>query len=160
MCDTDTLEIEGERASSTRIRTALENADFELAERLLGRPYTITGKVVYGKQLGRTLGAPTANLQLHRIKAALSGVYAVEVKLGKNIFYGVANVGTRPTIDHGLTAILEVHLLNFSQDIYGKTLEVIFRKKLRDEKKFESLNELKVAIHNDIATAQELFQLK
>jgi riboflavin kinase/FMN adenylyltransferase len=158
--DTDTLEIEGERASSTRIRTALENADFELAERLLGRPYTISGKVVYGKQLGRTLGAPTANLQLHRIKAALSGVYAVEVILGEGTFYGVANVGTRPTIDHGLTAILEVHLLNFSQDIYGKTLEVVFRKKLRDEKKFESLDELKVAIHNDIATAQELFQLK
>jgi riboflavin kinase / FMN adenylyltransferase len=158
--DTETLAIDGERASSTRIRTALENGDFALAERLLGRPYAITGKVVYGKQLGRTLGAPTANLQLHRIKAALSGVYAVDVKLGDEILHGVGNVGTRPTIDHGLTAILEVHLLNFSRDIYGKTLQVAFRKKLRDEKKFGSLDELKAAIHNDIETAQQLFELK
>jgi riboflavin kinase/FMN adenylyltransferase len=158
--DTETVSVDDERASSTRIRTALENGDFALAERLLGRPYAITGKVVYGKQLGRMLGAPTANLQLHRIKSALSGVYAVEVKLGEETLYGVANVGSRPTIDHGLTAILEVHLLNFSRDIYGKTLDVVFRKKLRDEKKFGSLDELKAAIHNDIDTAQQFFELK
>lgn len=158
--DTHTVTIDGDRASSTRIRTALEAGDFALAERLLGRPYAITGKVVYGKQLGRMLGAPTANLQLHRIKAALSGVYAVDVKLGEEILHGVANVGTRPTIDHGLTAILEVHLLDFSSDIYGKTIDVVFRKKLRDEKKFDSLDELKAAIHNDIDTAQKLFELK
>lgn len=157
--DTDTFHIDGERASSTRIRNALQHGDFALAERLLGRPYSISGKVVYGKQLGRTLGAPTANLQLHRIKSALSGVYAVEVKMGDEIYHGVANVGSRPTIDHGLTAILEVHLLDFSRDIYGKTLQVMFRKNLRDEKKFASLDELKAAIHNDIATAREFFAL-
>lgn len=158
--DTETVSVDDERASSTRIRTALESGDFALAERLLGRPYAITGKVVYGKQLGRMLGAPTANLQLHRIKSALSGVYAVEVKLGEETLHGVANVGSRPTIDHGLTAILEVHLLNFSRDIYGKTLDVVFRKKLRDEKKFASLDELKAAIHNDIDTAQQFFELQ
>lgn len=157
--DTDTLAIDGERASSTRIRQTLENADFVLAEELLGRPYSITGKVVYGKQLGRSLGTPTANLELHRIKAAMSGVYAVEVKLEDNMHLGVANVGTRPTVGDGLKAILEVHLLNFSRDIYGKTVEVIFRKKLRDEKKFADLDALKAAIANDIAQAQDFFQL-
>ena len=155
--DTDTLSNAGERVSSTRIRNLLENAKFDEAEALLGRPYAITGKVIYGQQLGRTLDAPTANLQLHRIKAALSGVYAVEVELGDEKFQGVANVGTRPTVDEGIKAILEVHLLNFSRDIYGKTLQVIFRKKLRDEKKFESLDELKAAIHNDIETAKQYF---
>lgn len=155
--DTDTLIDHGERVSSTRIRKALENADFALAEDLLGRPYSITGKVIYGQQLGRTIGVPTANLQLHRIKAALSGVYAVEVNLAGKLYPGVANVGTRPTINDSLKAILEVHLLDFKQNIYGKTLEVIFRKKIRDEQKFASLELLKSAIENDIATAKTYF---
>ena len=155
--DTDTLIDHGERVSSTRIRKALENADFSLAEDLLGRPYSITGKVIYGQQLGRTIGVPTANLQLHRIKAALSGVYAVEVNLAGKLYPGVANVGTRPTINDSLKAILEVHLLDFKQNIYGKTLEVIFRKKIRDEQKFASLELLKSAIENDIATAKTYF---
>ncbi|HEY9032430.1 MAG TPA: bifunctional riboflavin kinase/FAD synthetase [Pseudomonadales bacterium] len=157
--DTRTLVSDGDRVSSTRIREALANADFELAEQLLGRPYAITGKVIYGQQLGRTLDAPTANLQLHRSKAALSGVYAVEVKLGKELLPGVANVGTRPTVDEGIKAILEVHLLDFSRDIYGKSLQVIFRKKLRDEQKFASLEALKTAIHRDIATAKQYFSM-
>lgn len=155
--DTGTLIDHGERVSSTRIRKALENADFALAEDLLGRPYSITGKVIYGQQLGRTIGVPTANLQLHRIKAALSGVYAVEVNLAGKLYPGVANVGTRPTINDSLKAILEVHLLDFKQNIYGKTLEVIFRKKIRDEQKFASLELLKSAIENDIATAKTYF---
>src|SRR5690554_1767815 len=155
--DTNTLTDGGERVSSTRIRKALENADFALAEDLLGRPYSITGKVIYGQQLGRTIGVPTANLQLHRIKAALSGVYAVEVNLAGKLYPGVANVGTRPTINDSLKAILEVHLLDFKQNIYGKTLEVIFRKKIRDEQKFASLELLKSAIENDIATAKTYF---
>lgn len=156
--DTNTLNDGGERVSSTRIRKALEMADFALAESLLGRPYSITGKVIYGQQLGRTIGVPTANLQLHRIKAALSGVYAVEVNLAGKLYPGVANIGTRPTIDDSLKAILEVHLLDFKQNIYGKTLEVIFRKKIRDEQKFVSLALLKSAIENDIATAKTYFQ--
>lgn len=155
--DTSTLITGDERVSSTRIRKALENSDFTLAEQLLGRPYSITGKVVYGNQLGRTIGIPTANLKLHRIKAALSGVYAVEAKLGEQVIFGVANVGTRPTIDDGIKAILEVHLLDFQQNIYGKTLQVVFRKKLRDEKKFASIDHLKAAISNDIAQAKQFF---
>src|SRR5690554_5959805 len=156
--DTRTLLDDSERVSSTRIRKALEDADFSLAEDLLGRPYSITGKVIYGQQLGRTINVPTANLQLHRAKAALSGVYIVEVKLAGQLYPGVANVGTRPTIDDGLKAILEVHLLDFKQNIYGKTLEVIFRKKIRDEQKFASLTLLKQAIEGDIACAKTYFQ--
>lgn len=157
--DTRTLQSEGDRVSSTRIRKALTDADFTLAEELLGRPYSITGKVVYGQQLGRTLNVPTANLQLHRAKAALSGVYAVEAKLGEKIYKGVANIGTRPTIDDGLKARLEVHLLDFSGDIYGKTLQVIFRSKLREEQKFASIDALKTAIHSDIAEAKQYFAM-
>ncbi len=165
--DTETLEVEQQRVSSTRIRHALECGDFILAEQLLGRPYAISGKVVYGQQLGRTLGVPTANLQLHRIKSAMSGVYAVEVFIeGAHItsdlsdkIYGVANVGTRPTLEDGLKAILEVHLLNFSGDIYGKTLDVVFRQKIREEKKFDSLDELKTAIYNDIDSTKQIFKL-
>ena len=156
---TDTLNISGERASSTRIRQTLEQADFKLAEQLLGRPYSISGKVIYGKQLGRQLGAPTANLMLHRIKAAMSGVYAVKVDLEGETLKGVANVGTRPTVDDGLEAILEVHLLNFSRNIYGKHLNVVFLEKLREEKKFDSLDALKAAIHQDILKAKQRFGL-
>ena len=157
---TDTLGLEGDRVSSTRIRNALEDSEFEMAEELLGRPYSISGKVVYGQQLGRTLGVPTANLRLYSYRIAMSGVYAVEIKgLEYKTHYGVANVGTRPTLGHSIKAILEVYLLDFDQDIYGKTIEVIFRKKIRDEKKFDSLNELKKNIHNDIETGRQYFSL-
>ena len=154
---TSTLNQEGERVSSTRIREALEAADFELAKDLLGRDYMISGKVVYGQQLGRTLNTPTANLSLHRIRAAMSGVYAVDAQLGDRTIQGVANVGTRPTVNDGLTARLEVHLLDFNEDIYGNHLDVVFRKKLREEQKFSSLDELKTAIHNDITDAKSFF---
>ncbi len=155
--DTKTIEQDGERVSSSRIRHALEQADFDLVEELMGRPYSITGKVIYGQQLGRTIGAPTVNLQLHRRKTALSGVYAVKVNIDGVEHNGVANVGTRPTLDDGLKAILEAHILNFSEDVYGKVLQVIFCKKLRDEMKFDSLDALKTAIQNDIETATEYF---
>lgn len=154
---TNTLNIEGERASSTRIRKALEAADFALSEKLLGRPYAISGKVVYGQQLGRTINAPTANLNLHRIRAAMSGVYAVRALLDGHEYLGVANVGTRPTVNDGLEARLEVHILDFNDDIYGAHLDVIFCKKLREEKKFGSLEALKAAIHNDISAAKRYF---
>lgn len=156
----DTCEVDGERVSSTRIRKALEAGDFVLAERLLGRPYAISGKVVYGQQLGRTLGAPTANLQLHRLRAAMSGVYAVDVAgLGEALVPGVANVGTRPTVNDSVKAILEVHLLDFDRTIYGKRIDVFFRKKMRDEHKFDSLDALKAQIGRDIAAAYDWFGL-
>ena len=160
VADTNTLKEDNDRVSSTRIRQALQQSDFELAEQLLGKPYSISGRVIIGQQLGRTLQVPTANLKLHRIRTALSGVYAVEVKgAGPSLVYGVANVGTRPTIGDLTEAILEVHLLDFDRDIYGKNIEVIFRKKIRDEKKFSSLDELKANIHSDIAQGRIYFQL-
>lgn len=152
---TSTLAIRDERVSSTRIRQALEASDFSLVQELLGRPFSISGRVIIGQQLGRQLGTPTANLQLHRLRAPLSGVYAVEVKMDGNKVGGVANVGTRPTVDDSLKAILEVHLLDFEQDIYGKNIEVIFRKKIRDEQKFDSIELLKQQIHQDIAIGRE-----
>ena len=156
---TQTLNFEGKRASSTRIRHCLETGDFATAEELLGRPYSMTGKVVFGQQLGRTINVPTANLLLQRIKSPMAGVYAIEARLqGDNrVLQGVANVGTRPTVDDGLTAILEVHLLDFNENIYGRRLDVSFLKKLRDEKKFESFDALKNAIYSDIEQAKDLF---
>lgn len=156
---TSTLEIRGDRVSSTRIRKALEASDFELAEALLGKPYSISGRVIVGQQLGRTLDAPTANLELHRLRAALSGVYTVEAVVDQQIIKGVANVGTRPTVDDSVKAILEVHLLNFDQNIYGNNIEVIFRKKIRDEQKFDSIETLKQQIHKDIAIGRKFFGL-
>ena len=160
VADTSTLISDGERVSSTRIRKALQEADFALAQRLLGRAYSMSGKVVYGQQLGRTIGVPTANLQLHRIKAALSGVYAVKAVVDGKSYPAVANIGTRPTVNDGLKAILEVHLLNFQQNLYGKHMQVIFCQKLRDEKKFASIDLLKQAIQDDIQKTQQFFSEK
>jgi riboflavin kinase/FMN adenylyltransferase len=148
---TPTFSIGGERVSSTRIREALESGDFAGAERLLGRPYTISGKVIYGRQLGQTLGAPTANLHLDRLRAPLSGVYVVEVSgAGLEGAAGVANVGVRPTVDDSIRANLEVHLLDREIGLYGQHIEVTFRHKLRDEKKFGSVDELRENIARDI----------
>ena len=148
---TPTLSVAGERVSSTRIREALARADFAEAERLLGRAYSISGKVVYGRQLGRTLGTPTANLELHRLRAPLSGVYVVSVSgAGLNDAAGVANVGVRPTVDDSIKANLEVHLLDRDIALYGQHIEVTFKHKLRDEKKFASVEELRDNIARDI----------
>lgn len=156
--DTSTLKISGERVSSTRIREVLAQSDFALAERLLGRPYSISGRVVMGKQLGRTINAPTANLQLRRLRSPLSGVFAVEVSgLGETPLQGVANVGVRPTVGDLSEAILEVHLLDFDRTIYGKTLTVTFRKKLREEMKFDGIPALQAQIAEDIDEARRYF---
>jgi len=155
---TPTESIGGERVSSTRIRSALETADFAEAERLLGRPYSISGKVIYGRQLGQTIGAPTANLELRRLRAPLSGVYAVEVSgAGLEAAWGVANVGVRPTIDDSIKANLEVHLLDREIGLYGQHIEVTFRHKLRDEQKFETMEELMLNIARDIDDTRDWF---
>ena len=147
------------RVSSTRIRECLAEGDFELAEKLLGHPYSIIGKVVYGRQLGRGLGVPTANIQLHRYVAPISGVYACEADTGGRLIPGVANIGVRPTVDDSTPRpILEVHLFDFDEDIYGRTVKVIFRKKIREEHKFDGLDDLKAAIHTDINHAREFFE--
>ena len=155
---TPTCAIDGERVSSTRIREALEAADFGLAERLLGRPYSISGRVIYGRQLGQTIGTPTANLELRRLRAPLSGVYAVEVSGGGlKDAWGVANVGVRPTVDDSIKANLEVHLLDREIELYGQHIEVSFRHKLRDEQKFDSVDELRENIAKDIENTRAWF---
>jgi len=155
---TPTCSIGGERVSSTRIREALENADFQQAERLLGRPYSISGRVIYGRQLGRTIGTPTANLELRRLRAPLAGVYAVEVNGGGvQAATGVANVGVRPTVEDSIKANLEVHLLDREIELYGQHIEVIFRHKLRDEKQFGSVEELTANIQRDIEHTRTWF---
>jgi riboflavin kinase/FMN adenylyltransferase len=145
-----------ERVSSTRIREALARGDFELARHLLGRPYRICGRVGHGDKRGRSIGYPTANLNLHRRVSPLRGVYAVMVDgVADRPWPGVANIGTRPTVDGGSRYLLEVHLFDFVGDIYGRHAEVECRLKLRDEKKFGSFEELKTQIDRDAVAARE-----
>ena len=145
------------RVSSTAVREALFNSDFKLAHCLLGRHYTIQGKVVHGNALARQLGFPTANIHLNRSKPALQGVYLVKVRncCDDQHYHGIANIGIRPTIQ-GKKAILEVNLFDFSGDIYGEYLDVTFVRKLRDEKKFDSLTDLQQQIVQDVCTAQQI----
>jgi len=149
-----TVELDGERISSTRVRQALAAGDFALAERLLGRPYSIGGRVLHGQKLGRQLGTPTANVQLKRRKAPLQGVYLVSARLDGRRVPGVANIGVRPSVNGDGRAHLEVHLLDFSGDLYGQRMNVAFHRKLRDEQRFASLEALKAAIDADIAAAR------
>jgi riboflavin kinase/FMN adenylyltransferase len=151
-----TLSLDGVRVSSTRIRECLSVGNFALAEELLGHPYFIMGRVVYGRQLGRTLGVPTANIQLQRYRAALDGVYAVKVIGLERDYVGVANIGIRPTVD-GKEPLLEVHIIDFDRDIYGELITVEFRHKIRDERTFDGLDALKAQIHYDLETAREWF---
>ena len=149
------VSLDGEAVSSTRIRAALADADFDSAERLLGRPFEMAGRVQHGQKLGRQLDAPTANIALHRIRSPLHGVYAVNVSGGGlSDALGVANVGVKPTIGESLEATLEVHVLEGSPDLYGERLTVRFRHKLRDEQKFPSLDALKEGIATDKANAR------
>jgi riboflavin kinase/FMN adenylyltransferase len=151
--------FDGVRVSSTAVRERLERADFPGAARLLGRPYRMMGRVVHGKQLGRTLGFPTANLRLMRRKPPLWGILAVLVHgIGSRPLPGVASLGTRPTVN-GTEPLLEAHVFDFSGDLYGRTLEVEFVAKLRDEVKFDSLDEMMVQMNIDAARARE-FLLK
>ena len=152
---TSTFDMSGTRVSSTRIRSALANADFTEAAALLGKSFKLSGKVLKGKQLGRTIGSPTANIALKRVKSPLHGVFAVRVSGGGLVDApGVANVGVRPTVNDGTLANLEVHLFDFEGDLYGQRLNVEFMTKLRDEKKFESLDALKTAIAVDQQAAR------
>lgn len=148
--------LDGERVSSTRIRTALQTGDFATAARLLGRPYAIGGRVVRGKQLGRTLGFPTANVRLGGKSPALSGIYAGWVHgMSERPWPSVSSLGTRPTVD-GVEPLLEAHLFDFDGDLYGRRIEVEFVAKLRDELKFPDLPALTVQMHRDADQARGL----
>lgn len=158
--DTVTLEVAGERVSSTRIRQLLEQGDFAGAEQLLGKPYSINGRIAYGQQLGRKLGVPTANVHLRRYRSPLHGVFTVTVNFAEgNVHKGVANVGVRPTVAGDKKPLLEVHLFEFSRMAYGAMIDVTFHTKLRDEKKFNSLDELQTQLQTDIAQAKQFFLL-
>ncbi len=156
--DAITIELDGERVSSTRVRNAAQVADFALVEQLLGCPFSISGRVLHGQKLGRQLGTPTANVQLKRRRAPLNGVYLVSVELDGRVQPGVANIGMRPTVAGDGRAHLEVHLLDFAGDLYGRRLTVVFHQKLRDEQRFASLEALKAAIDADIASARAYWQ--
>ncbi|WP_340622308.1 bifunctional riboflavin kinase/FAD synthetase [Xenorhabdus siamensis] len=157
VASTDSFCDSGLRISSTVIRQSLQNDDLTLAQTLLGYPYSISGRVVHGNRLGRTIGFPTANLPLKRLVAPVKGVYAVEVYgLGNTPLPGVANIGNRPTVA-GQGQQLEVHLIDTQMDLYGRHINVVLRKKLRDEQRFASLDALKQQIANDVVAAREYF---
>lgn len=149
---------DGERVSSTRIRAALVVGDFATAARLLGRPYAIGGRVVRGKQLGRTLGYPTANLRYAGKMPALRGIYATRVHgVADAPWPSVSSFGTRPTVD-GVEPLLEAHLFDFSGDLYGRRITVEFVAHLRDEEKFPDLPALVAQMRHDEAQARAILQ--
>lgn len=149
---------EGRVVSSTAIRQAVETGDFPLAAQMLGREYTILGTVESGKQLGRSLGFPTANLSAHSEQFPPNGVYAAEAQLEGKKLRGVINLGVRPTVEGGApTRVLELHLFDFDRDIYGRDIEVRFLRYLRPEQKFENLAALREQIARDVADAQRAF---
>ena len=147
---------DGARISSTRVRTAVATGDFATASRLLGRPYTISGRVVHGKMLGRTLGYPTANLRFGGKRPPLTGIFAVRVHgVGPAAMPSVASVGTRPTVG-GIEPLLEVHLFDFDGDLYGRRIDVEFVAKLRDEETYADLPTLVAQMHRDAAQARTI----
>lgn len=150
----DEFMINQERVSSSLVRESLSHGDFKKVNLLLGRPYAISGKVIHGDKRGREIGFPTANIHMFHERPPLRGVFAVKL----DDSFGVANLGIRPTVS-GLSQLnLEVHVFDFSADLYGKHVHVTFLKKLRDEKKFNNVNELKLQIEIDIANAKSFFK--
>ncbi len=147
----------GEPVSSTRIRTAVERGDFTDAAHLLARDYSILGTVVHGRHLGNQLGFPTANLSLEAEQLPPLGVYAVRALVRGALLSGVANLGHRPTVDsESTTRHFEVHLFDFTGDLYGDTMEVRFVQRLREEQRFENLEQLKSQITRDAAHARSV----
>ncbi len=148
----------GERVSSSAVREALAAGDLARAERLLGRRYTMSGRVAHGERLGRSIGFPTANIVLRR-KPPLAGIFVVEAELEETgqALRGVASVGRRPTVKENAAPLLEVHLFDFGGDLYGRHLRVSFLEKLREEKKYGGLAALREAIEEDAAAARAWF---
>jgi riboflavin kinase/FMN adenylyltransferase len=152
------VSLDGQIVSSTRIREAIRAGDFDAASQMLGRAYSIAGEIIHGDQLGHQLGFPTANLDTTGLLLPPNGVYVAHANVGGKTFRAVLNIGLRPTVKNPtLTPRVEIHLLNFSGDLYGQELEVTFAAKLRDERKFTSLEELKTQIASDIAEAKRCF---
>ena len=155
---TESCKIDGRRVSSSWAREVLEAGDMIQAEKLLGRPYAINGRVVHGDKRGRELGYPTINIDLHRLKSPVSGIFAARVHgLGSEPAEAVVSIGTRPMFG-GKTINLEAHLLDFDRDVYGVYVTVELLKQLRKEHMFDTINKLKVQMKNDVAEAREFFQ--
>ncbi len=158
---TATLQADGARISSTAVRRHLAAGDLDGAAELLGRPYCISGRIGHGDQIGTRIGVPTANVLLKRNRIPLRGVYVVRIygidEVGEKPAYGVANLGSRPTVD-GVEERLEVHLFDFSGDLYGRRLRVEFMARIRDEEKFASLDALQAKIHQDMDQARDILQ--
>jgi riboflavin kinase/FMN adenylyltransferase len=151
------VKVNGELVSSTTIRRAVETGDLKKAAEMLGREYTILGTVVRGDDLGKKIGFPTANLSAHNEQFPPNGVYVAEAKLDGAGYPGVVNLGYRPTVSAGKSErVLEIHLFDFSRDIYGKDLELRFIHYLRPEKKFENVDALVRQIERDVRQAREL----
>src|SRR5690606_10780975 len=146
--------VDGERVSSTRVRHCLAQGDCATVTRLRGRPYSLGGPVVHGRQLGRQLGVPTANLALQRKSLPTTGVFAVHVECEGQWFRGVANLGVKPTVEEELRPSLEVHLFDVEADLYGRQLRVHFLHKLRDEPRFPDLDALKAQSEDDLDEAR------
>jgi riboflavin kinase/FMN adenylyltransferase len=145
----------GERISSSAVRAALAAGDLRRAEHLLGRPYCISGRVLHGRRLGRQIGYPTLNLRIAHRHPAVQGVFAVRVHgLGAQPQPGVASLGLRPTVDDSGRWMLEVHLLDFADEVYGRLVSVEFLQKLRDEERYSTLDELAAAIADDARRAR------
>ena len=150
--------LDGQPVSSTRIREAIRAGDFDSASQMLGRAYSVAGKIVHGEQLGHKLGFPTANLDVSGLLLPPNGVYAAHATVGGKSFRAVLNIGNRPTVNQPVPQLrVEVHLLDFSDDIYGQEMEVTFAAKLRDEKKFSSTDALREQIARDITEARTRF---
>jgi len=148
--------LDGERVSSSAVRAALACGDFARAQRLLGRPWSMCGRVIAGDRRGRELGFPTANLPLERRRAPVRGIFAVRVHgIGAGPRAGVASLGTRPTVD-GSTWLLEAHVFDFQGDLYGREIEVEFVAKLRDEERFASLAALAAQMQRDACEARRI----
>jgi len=147
-----------DRVSSSRIRAALDEGDLAQANELLGHPYAISGRVLHGSKLGRQIGFPTLNLRFAHRRPALRGIFAVRVHgIGTRALPGVASVGLRPTVDDSGRWLLEVHVFDFSDEVYGRLIQVEFVQKLRDEARFDSIQELAAAIRRDAERARAVF---
>ncbi len=156
VADTPTCMLDGRRVSSTAVRTALAEGDLGLAARLLGRHYEMSGRVVEGRRLGRSLGFPTANLRPGRRVLPVTGVFAVWVRgVGPNPWPAVANLGTRPTVQ-GTEPLLEAHLFEYSGELYGRRITVEFVARLRDEQRFEDVGSLTAQMRRDAELARQI----
>ena len=156
--ETATIEHNEIRISSTRIRECLQQNNLEETKKLLGRNYSISGKIVRGQQMGRTINFPTINILPNRSKSPVSGVFAVKVKLSGQTYFGICNAGHKPTVN-GREFLFETHIFDFEKDVYGQFAEIVFLKRVRPEKKFNSFAELKDQIEKDVIEAKKFFKL-